>query len=108
MMLPLWQAILSLSKQMLRAVEEERELTVLPRAFFFFTTPGPSSLNQKSNFKDSVNFRDNAPKIAPTTGQWLQVRVWDNLISEAPRSGLLSLAPVSAKELKESAFQGVL
>ena len=30
------------------------------------------------------------------------------LISEAPRSGLLSLAPVSAKELKKRAFQGVL
>ena len=30
------------------------------------------------------------------------------LISESPRSGLLSLAPVSAKELKERAFQGVL
>ena len=30
------------------------------------------------------------------------------LISEAPRSGPLSLGPVSAKELKERAFQGVL
>ena len=30
------------------------------------------------------------------------------LISEAPRSGPLSLAPVSAKELKERAFPGVL
>ena len=30
------------------------------------------------------------------------------LISEAPRSGPLSLAPVSATELKERAFQGVL
>ena len=32
----------------------------------------------------------------------------NTLISEAPRSGPLSLAPVSAKELKERAFQGVL
>ena len=30
------------------------------------------------------------------------------LTSEAPRSGPLSLAPVSAKELKERVFQGVL
>ena len=30
------------------------------------------------------------------------------LVSEAPRSGLFSLAPVLAKELKERAFQGVL
>ena len=30
------------------------------------------------------------------------------LISEAPRSGRLSLAFVSAKELKERAFQGAL
>jgi hypothetical protein len=30
------------------------------------------------------------------------------LISEAPRHGPLPLAPVSAKELKERAFQGVL
>ena len=32
---------------------------------------------------------------------------WSILISEAPRSGPFSLTPVSAKELKERAFQGV-
>jgi hypothetical protein len=32
----------------------------------------------------------------------------NTLIIEAPRSGPLSLAPVSAKELKEGALQGVL
>ena len=41
--------------------------------------------------------------------KWLQERGHgSNIISEAPRSALLSLAPVSAKELKERALQGVL
>ena len=33
-------------------------------------------------------------------------RPFEVLISEAPRSGPLALAPVSAKELKEREFQG--
>ena len=33
---------------------------------------------------------------------------FDALIREVLRSGLLSLAPVSAKDLKERAFQGFL
>ena len=53
----------------------------------------------------------NAHKTAPSTGQWLQVRVWDTLVRESPSSGPLfdDLTPAkSAKELKERAFQGIL
>ena len=40
--------------------------------------------------------------------EWLHERGNVALVREAPRFGPLSLAPVSAKELTERAFQGVL
>ena len=46
----------------------------------------------------------NAHKMAPSTGQWLQVRVWDTFVREPASSGPLYLAPVSPKSSKNTRF----
>jgi hypothetical protein len=50
----------------------------------------------------------NVYKMDPRTRKQLQEASRDNLIIEALRSRIPSLEPVSAKELKERAFQSVL
>ena len=47
-------------------------------------TKGPLNPQSKVIFGRFVNFLQQMPKMAPSTGQWLQVRVWD-----APTKGLV-------------------
>ena len=75
--------------------------------FWFPGAPGRPLLGVfgKSSGEDDVNLWRST---SANPFKWLQKRAWDTLISEAPRSGPLSLAPVSAKALKKRASQGVL
>ena len=50
----------------------------------------------------------NGSNYREANGSNYQEASGSNLIREGPSSGPLSLAPVSAKELKERAVQGVL
>ena len=66
------------------------------------TTQRPSNLSQtQKSFLEDFVLAINAHKMAPSMGQWLQVRVWDT-----PTKGLLWLAgPVKISRPKKI-FQG--
>ena len=55
----------------------------------------------------AVSYERGTLVVVLDTAWWFQTAP-AALVREAPRFGPLSLAPVSAKELKERAFQGVL